>query len=395
MRVLLTRGHRNAGLWLTRWLGAAGHEVTVADSRALAFGLRSRHAHAYEWLPEPTEAGYSDRLLALVRRLRPDVLFPLDGLVGVGEGRRELQDETAVLAADTSAHRTLLDKLRVYELCGQFGIPHPRVLGTDPQSLTERVRERRDGSPIAVIKPRLDIGGGRGIVFPTRREGLADLWQRLSREFGALVATEYVRGPVHAQYAVQMLFDRDSELIEFFVLQKLRQWPVGSGITAAARSTHDIQLVAQMLPLLQHLRWRGPVEIELKHDAETGSFRVLEINPRFSGTLSFSMLAGVDVAGSMLEASLGRSRPRALQPYFPKDLYYWSPLPWTRSVFSDLRRRSRIRQGLRDLSMPLLRRPVGNPYALNDPSALVGKIGLQVAEGLRKRVSPRVGNLPG
>jgi len=389
VRVLLTRGHRNAGLWLTRWLGAAGHEVTVADSRALAFGLTSRHAHAFEWLPEPTVPDYADRLLALVRRLRPDVLIAGSDAAAASPRREELARETAVLMPHADAYRALLDKPTAYELCARFEIGHPRVLGTDLQSVMRHLPVYRNGSPLAVIKPRRDVGGGEGVLFLTKREELEDAWQGRSEAFGPLMATEYVKGPVDAQCAVQLLFDQNSELIEFFVLQKLRQWPPGSGITVAARSVRDLSLIPPLVPLFQHLRWQGPVEVELKRDAERGDWQVLEINPRFSGTLALSLMAGVDLPASVVAASLGESRPRAIEPYYPGDLHYWNPFPWTRGVLRDLRRRDSFRQGLRELSMPLLRRPVGNPYSIADPSALIGKVGFQVTEALRRRFPPR------
>lgn len=385
MRILLNNGHRNAGFWITRHLDAAGHQVIAADCRALAFGFKSRYACAFECTPDPKAPEYADGLLALIRRLRPDVLLPLGGLATICARRDEFERETAVLAADAEAYQTLLDKARVYRLCQQLGIAHPRVLGTDPETVAPQLHEPDEGSPLAVVKPRRDFGGGQGLVFVHRRQGLADLWRRLAEQYGPLIATDYIPGPVDAQYAVQLLFDRDSELIEFFVLRKLRQWPVRSGITAAAVSTHELALVGQMVPLFRQVGWRGPVEVELKRDPRTGVACVLEINPRFSGTVAFPLSAGVDLPRSMVRASLGQSSPRALQPYYKAGLYYWNPWPYTRSVVSDLCHPGRIAQGLRDLTMPLIRRPVGNPYLLSDPAALIGKTGLQVLEALRRR----------
>ncbi len=387
MRILLNNGHHNTGLWITRHLGAAGHQVLVADYRSLAFGFKSRYACAFEWLPEPNDPAYVDSLLALVRRLRPDVLLPIVGLAAISARRDELECETAVLAPEAEAYQTLADKANVYNLCGQLGIPHPRVLGTDPESVAVQLGDRDADIPLAVIKPRRDFGAGNGLVFLYQRKSLADLWHGLVEQYGPLIATEFIPGPVDAQYAVQLLFDRDSELIEFFVLRKLRQWPARSGITVAATSTHELALVTQMLPLFRKLRWCGPVEVELKRDPRTGNACVLEINPRFSGTVAFPLSAGVDLPGAMLRASLGQSSHRPLQPYYAAGLHYWNPWPYTRSVLSDLCHPGRIGQGLRGLTMPLTGHPVGNPYVLSDPAALIGKVLSQVTEALRRRRS--------
>src|SRR5262245_31702486 len=97
MRILLTNAHRNIGFLVTRHLGAACHEVIAADSRALPLGFRSRHARAFELLPDPISPEYADRLLDLVRRTRPDVLMPLGGLAAVTARRTEFERECAVL----------------------------------------------------------------------------------------------------------------------------------------------------------------------------------------------------------------------------------------------------------------------------------------------------------
>jgi biotin carboxylase len=361
-----------------------GHRLTAADTRALAFGLKSRYVEAFDRLPEPDAPEYADRLLALIRAVRPDVLMPLGGLAAVSARLEEFERETSVLAAAADAHEALRDKSKVYALCEQLKIAYPRVLGTDPETLRADWPEADGDLPRVVLKPRQDKGAGRGLVFLHDPEGLTELWQKLTEQHGQLVATEFIAGPVDGQYAVQLLFDRDSDLVEFFVLRKLRQWPRGSGITVEATSSHELELVSQVLPLFRQLEWRGPVEVELKRDARTGRVCVLEINPRFSGTVAFPLSAGVDLAGSMLEASLGRSTPRPLRPYYAAGLHYWNPLPYFRSVLGDLSRMSRMAQGLRGLAMPLTEHPVGNPYVLSDPAALLGKVLWQAGDALRR-----------
>ena len=385
MRVLLTNAHRNIGFLVTRHLGALGHEVIAADSRALPLGFRSRHARRFELLPDPLAPEYGDRLLAVIRRTRPDVLMPLGGLPAVTARRAEFMRECAVLATDGASYQAVLDKASVYGLCAQLGIAHPQVLGTDAETVRSQLPASSDGLPLAVIKPRRDHGAGQGLAFIQDPGQLATLWPALEARFGPLVGTAYVPGPVDAQRALHLLFDRDSALIDFFVLQKLRQWPRRSGITAAATSTHELELIERMLPLFRQLRWVGPVEVELKRHERSGEDCVLEINPRFSGTLPFSLAAGVDMPHSMLNASLGRSSPRPLRPYYPADLYYWNPWAYTRSVLRDLVSADGFRSGLRDLALPFTRRPVGNPYRLNDPAALAGKLLLQVAEACERR----------
>ena len=61
---------------------------TTTDSRALAFGLKSRYAETFELLPEPSAPAYGDRLLAAVRRLRPEEKVLLDSGPPAAAGER-------------------------------------------------------------------------------------------------------------------------------------------------------------------------------------------------------------------------------------------------------------------------------------------------------------------
>jgi predicted ATP-grasp superfamily ATP-dependent carboligase len=168
------------------------------------------------------------------------------------------------------------------------------------------------------FKPRRDHGAGRELVFVRNVSEVADRLPDLEAHYGPMAATDFVPGLVDIQIALHLPFDRNSELIEFFALRKLRQWPAGSGLTAAATSTRECEKIEQMLPLFRHLRWRGRLEIELRRDARTGAACVLEVNPRFPGTLPFSHNVGVDLPGALIgkllfqvaEAMPGRrSRP--------------------------------------------------------------------------------------
>jgi hypothetical protein len=100
--------------------------VIATDSRALAFGLKSRYAETFELLPEPSAPAYGDRLLAVVRRLRPDALIPVGGITAISARSEEFERETAILVPDGQAFEATIDKARVYDLCSCLDIPHPR-----------------------------------------------------------------------------------------------------------------------------------------------------------------------------------------------------------------------------------------------------------------------------
>jgi len=74
------------------------------------------------------------------------------------------------------------------------------------------------------------------------------------------------------------------------------------------------RLAAAGTRLLTELDWEGVAMVECKHDALNDRYYVIEINPRFWGSLQLAIDAGVDFPALLVECSLGRS-PRPVTSY--------------------------------------------------------------------------------
>jgi predicted ATP-grasp superfamily ATP-dependent carboligase len=56
----------------------------------------------------------------------------------------------------------------------------------------------------------------------------------------------------------------------------------------------DEKVLAQVAALMQSLHWSGVANIDFKLDEQKGSMTVLEVNPRYWGSLLASLYAGVN-----------------------------------------------------------------------------------------------------
>jgi predicted ATP-grasp superfamily ATP-dependent carboligase len=61
--------------------------------------------------------------------------------------------------------------------------------------------------------------------------------------------------------------------------------------------------------VLERLSWRGVAMVEFKRCARTGKFYLLDINPRFWGSLPLSEAAGVNFPYLLYKAALGEKFP--------------------------------------------------------------------------------------
>mgnify|MGYP003299974822 CR=1 FL=1 len=53
--------------------------------------------------------------------------------------------------------------------------------------------------------------------------------------------------------------------------------------------------------MLKKINWRGPADIDLIQDPRDNTAKIMEINPRVSGSVKICFVCGVDQAKQMLE----------------------------------------------------------------------------------------------
>jgi biotin carboxylase len=332
MKVLLSNCTRNAGIIVARALARAGHEVIGADDRRMPFGIRSRHIRAQYLVPSETGHALADALLAILRRQRFDVLLPFAGVAAVAARRSEFAALAGVLVPDAAALARVVDKAALPLLCAEFGIPAPAVYARD-----DAVALLKNGGTSLVIKPRSSHGGGVGIRFVQTPVALAEALAAMDQSGTAAVIAENIPGGSDSDRALHLLLDRESRLVASFSLRKTAQAPPRVGITTAAVSTHETQLIERVVPMLQALHWQGPLDVEWKIDARDGQAKLIEINPRFSGAIGFPTALGINMPALCVAASAGVRLPEACPSPYPEGVRYINPGPYFGALWSRMR----------------------------------------------------------
>ncbi|MCU0228444.1 MAG: ATP-grasp domain-containing protein [Bryobacterales bacterium] len=202
------------------------------------------------------------------------------------------------------------DKARTFEIAQQLGIPCPRTFA--PASVEELARLiAAHPAENFVIKPRTGSGSS-GIVYGAaiRDTPLDEHWSA----HGPLLLQERIPADGEAR-GVSMLFDHDSQPRASFAHRRLRQYPVSGGPSTQRDSVPLDELHDFSQRLLSALGWRGVAMVEWKIHPVTRRPLLLEINPRFWGSLALAVRAGVDFPTLYADAALGRPLPATLPAY--------------------------------------------------------------------------------
>ena len=108
------------------------------------------------------------------------------------------------------------------------------------------------------------------------------------------VAQEEIVGPDSAKYCYLSVYGQSGERLGFCVVQELRAYPLLYGCATLVEPVVDHEIDEACNKFLLAIGYIGLCEIELKRDIRDGSLRLIEVNPRFSGTGDAARYTGVE-----------------------------------------------------------------------------------------------------
>jgi D-aspartate ligase len=261
----------------------------------------------------------------------------VDGLLRIGRsigGRPILaatDEEAAVLIAEHAAHlrerfvlpnvapglpRLLATKYTLFALCEEHGIPTPRSLRPSGRDEVMDGAERL-GYPVVVKNdapwlrlarpavPNTAIVGGR---FELAR--LVDSWT----EMPSVMLQEYVPRERATDWIAHAYFGSERDRRVVFTGRKLRSWPPQAGVTTYAYTSSNPKVAWLTHELCRAVGFRGICDLDWRHDAATGEYKLVDFNPRIGAQFRlFERADGVDVIRAMHLDLSGRDLPAGRQ----------------------------------------------------------------------------------
>jgi D-aspartate ligase len=280
----------------------------------------------------PDHPGAADTLLQLARTHR------LDGWVLFAGGDAEVRlisQHHAALAAvyrvtspPWEIARVAYDKRLTHQRAAELGLAvpwsaYPRdredVETLDcrfPVILKPTVRERRNAFTLAKAW-RVD---DRAALVARYAEAAALVGER------AIVLQELIPGGGERQFSFAALCERGEPLLSL-VARRSRQYPIDFGYTSTFVEIVERPEVEEAARrILRSLDYSGLVEIEFKHDARDGGYKILDINARAWTWVGLGRIAGTDFPYAAWQLARGesvtpaRGRPGAAWMHVARDL---------------------------------------------------------------------------
>ena len=365
MRVLITEADHKNTLAAVRALGMNGIEIVVSGRKRLEPAFYSKYCKKKYIYSDPVdhEVEFVKDIIDIVTREKIDVILPIgaESCVVVSKYKGVLSKITKVAVSDYAIFLKAYDKLQTIEIGKEIGVPCPKTFGIlEFEDLENIIKEL--GFPI-VLKAKKGSGYS-GVKIINKRSELRKKYDDLINvdtkneniyDHRNIIVQEYIPGDIHDV----CIFANHGHIIRAVTQKRIKTLPVIGGGGIWNITTNNVRLIEYSKKLIHTIQYHGPAQIEFKLDKE-GMPRLIEINPKFWGTLDLSIQAGVNFPLISARVAMGEK----LNPnYCYKEgfEYIWI-FPY--QFVSFLRTKEKVKC-LLDLRR-LLRRNVATEFSLTD-----------------------------
>jgi predicted ATP-grasp superfamily ATP-dependent carboligase len=305
--VFLTDAHWRKSLAAVRALGVNGVRITVGESTRLATAAFSKYCHRTIVYPSPffNPADFVHFLLRELSRHSYQMLLPMEDETTflISKFHSEFSRRTYLPIPSLEKLQFANRKDKILRLAEDKGIPIPKTWHID--DITQ-LNDLKNSLPYpVVIKPRKSAGAV-GVFYPKNSDELIKQYLRIHQRFPFPLIQERI--PSHGNgYGASFLMGENGEVKASFVHKRLREYPVTGGASTLRESVRHDNIRDMAHTLLKALDWFGVAMVEFKMDPRDGIPKLMEINPRFWGSLSLAITAGVNFPYLLLKMSRGET----------------------------------------------------------------------------------------
>lgn len=285
-------------------------------------------------------------ILNHLRRLGPQfsqkaVLMPCQdsNVFTVSAHRQELCPWYHIALPKHETVAMLMDKLTFCEFALASNLPIPKTYIL--RSREDALNATKDiGFPCILKPPYRSAEWSKNTSLKAFKvadaEELVKLYDHYSQWADVLMAQQWIAGEESSLYSCNCYYSKESQALVTFVARKLRQWPPQTGQSSLGEECRDDVVLNQTLQLFDSVNYYGLGYVEIKKDANSGEYFIVEPNiGRPTGRSAIAEAGGVellytmycDVAGLPLPENRTQTYQNVkwihLRRDFQSAFYYW------------------------------------------------------------------------
>jgi predicted ATP-grasp superfamily ATP-dependent carboligase len=290
--VLVTDASQRKSVPIIRSLGRKGVKVVAGEDAHVSMGFYSKYTTKSVVYPAPeNEIAFISWLIEGARSGLFDFLFPIDErtMEPVTKHLPELRKHMVIPVVDHPTFTIARNKAKTVETAAGLGIPVPHTLIF---SREDDIASKLNDAPIPAVIKATESSGSRGLSYAFDRVKLFDVYMKVHKMYPFPLVQEYI--PTGGDtFGVELLCNHGS-ILRTFVHRRIREFPIKGGPSTLRESYDKPEIVEYAKRLLSGIGWHGVAMVEFKEDPTTGKCMLMEINPKFWGSIALPIKAEVD-----------------------------------------------------------------------------------------------------
>jgi len=259
-KVLVTYGWNRIAYIILRSLATKGINVYVGDSSPLAMSRMSKYCKGFVKYPSFYEdpKGFVTSIVDFCRKNKIGVYFPVHEETFVAARFVDLFEESDIIVPVTDFDKLVKvhRKDTVIKYAESLGIPVPKTF--KPKTFQE-AEELLDECVYPLVIKQINTNSAKGVFYAHSREEALDILRRIQGD-----------------------------------KKRLREKTYTGGTSTLRVGTRNALLEEYAIHLLKSLKWHGVAMVEFKYNEDEKKAWLLEVNPRFWGSLALPVASGVD-----------------------------------------------------------------------------------------------------
>ena len=323
--VLLTDGHYKHTHAIVRALDKKKLSIGVLFHRKLALSFFSKYVtkrYIVNRYIYDDESIYLNEILKILKNNNIKVLLPIGNISCslVSKYKNEIKKYTNVPIVDYNKMIIAQNKRKTFKFAKEINIPIPLTYHPDSLDEVKTIKEKIN-FPIVIKKVNANESG---VIYCNNWSELTSIYSDYTKNSDETTQLPIIQEYIHGQGVGFYGLFNNGVCEAYFMHERLHEYPITGGSSTFAKSSYDEELRILGEKILSKLEWHGVAMVEFKKN-KIGDYYLMEINPKFWGSLELSYAAGLDFSYLTYLLALGQHIPKT---DYNRNIYFRWTFPY-------------------------------------------------------------------
>jgi len=301
-KVLLTDGELTNTLAAVRCLGKH-RDITVYVTSQTKYPLSSfsKYCKGCFILPNPlNEVKYVNKLVSLLKKKNFDTLIPIGfhSERTIIKNKKKIEKFVLIPTVNYKSFEIASRKDKTVEFAKRLGVLVPD---------TYRISKLNDLNKIKKFPVVIKATEGWGTTrYAANKKELRIKFKEVIKNdvyhSSLPIIQEYIPG--NNGFGFYALYNK-GKLLCYYMHKRIHMYPRSGGASTMAATYYNAELYKTGKKILDKLKWHGVAMVEFKKSDVDNRFYLIEINPKYWGSLDLGIAAGIEIPYYHVMLSLG------------------------------------------------------------------------------------------